>query len=71
MIKDKPVIKKEKYVADISKISNIRWDKYYSKKQHEMADKIAKILSKARLVVDPKVPMAIAKGLVQRKKKTA
>ena len=69
MTKNKPAAKKEKYVADISKISNIRWDKYYAKKQHEMADKIAKIFAKSKIVVDPKVPMIIAKGLVQRKKK--
>lgn len=53
----------------VSKISNIRWDKYYAQKQADLADKITKMLSKAKLVVDPKVPMVIAKGLIQRAKK--
>jgi len=53
----------------VSKISNIRWNKYYAKKQEAMAEKITKMLAKAKIVVDPKVPMVIAKGLIQRPKK--
>ena len=53
----------------VSKISNIRWNKYYANKQEAMAEKIAKMLAKAKLVVDPRVPMTIAKELIQRPKK--
>lgn len=61
---------KGKKVQDVSKISNIRWDRYYAKKQHELADKIAKGLSRSKIEFDAKIPMAIAKILVFRKNKS-
>lgn len=52
----------------VSKISNIRWDKYYADKQKAMAEKLAKVLTKSKVSFDEKVPMIIAKTLIQRKK---
>lgn len=51
----------------VSKISNIRWDKYYAKKQADLADKITKVLVKAKINFDEKVPMIVAKTLIKRK----
>ena len=51
----------------VSKISNIRWDKYYAEKQKDMADKIAKVLVKAKVSFDEKVPMIVAKTIIKRK----
>lgn len=66
MATKKSVVKK---VQDVSKISNIRWDKYYAKKQQELADKIAKGLAKSKVECDAKIPMLVAKMLISRKKK--
>jgi len=55
-------------VNHVSKISNIRWDKYYANKQQTLADKLAKVLTKSKVPFDEKVPMIIAKTLIQRKK---
>ena len=52
----------------VSKISNIRWDKYYADKQKALADKLAKVLTKSKVSFDEKVPMIIAKTLISRKK---
>lgn len=55
-------------VNHVSKISNIRWDKYYADKQKALADKLAKVLTKSKVSFDEKVPMIIAKTLISRKK---
>ncbi len=55
-------------VNHVSKISNIRWDKYYADKQKALADKLAKVLTKSKIPFDERVPMIIAKTLISRKK---
>lgn len=55
-------------VNHVSKISNIRWDKYYADKQKALADRLAKVLTKSKVSFDEKVPMIIAKTLISRKK---
>lgn len=55
-------------VNHVSKISNIRWDKYYADKQKALAEKLTKVLTKSKIPFDEKVPMIIAKTLISRKK---
>jgi len=47
---------------------NNRWDKFYAKKQVEMASTIVKILNKSKVQYHIDLPLIIAKGLIQRKK---